>query len=512
MPRLIRFLTRDWLAGLACLAGTLWSYSRNLGFSFQFHADETGKLAQLVSGDWNFNHPMLTLTGTRVVAALCRIGPENEHGLVLCGRWLGVAFCALAAMFLVLAAHRLRGPWVAWALVPLFWFHAKLFHYAHYLKEDPALLFGICATVFAAVCYFQKGRQKYLDLAAVSCGLAASAKYIGILVPLVFLPFFWFARPRSGEAVARLAGTGRLLALAGLVFVVVNAPMLGGLQRLRANLGDEITAATDVTKARPERRRLYFRDMTRPVQERLPYLLAVYAVILALRVRRPRNAGETLALALLVAFTTTVLLTPKTADRYLLPYYALGTFFAGLGLGDAAHLVAKFGRGRRAARVGAVLLALVVLVPAVRENLRRWRHENDRFTDSGGRLELAGFIRSHLPPGAFLLYSTRVALPDPVYPQQYPGIPFLPQQVRFDPCFRGFATLAGLREAGVTHLVLTGKEEKEGLESGASRLDVEFYRSVLGQSRTLWRQRSSSARTAFPTELILLELPDKPKP
>jgi len=512
MRSLTRFLTRDWLAGVVCLAGCLWTYSRNLGFSIHFHADETGKLAQLASGEWNFNHPMLTLTGTRVVAALCGIAPGDNHGLALCGRWLGVVFCALAAMFLVLAAHRLRGPWVAWALVPLFWFHPKLFHYAHYLKEDPALILGICATVFAAVCYFQKGGRKYLDLAAVCCGLAASAKYIGVMVPLLFLPFFWFARPRAGEAVARLAGTGRLLALAGLVFVVVNAPMLGGLGILPSRIGREVDAATDVARSSAERRTQYLTDMIQPAQERLPYLLAAYAVLLAVPLRRPRNAGEHFALAFLVVYTAMILLTPKTADRYLLPYYALGTFFAGLGLGDAAHLVAKLGRGRRAARVATVVLALVVLIPAVRENFRFWRREARLFSNSGGRLELAEFIRSHLPPDAFVMYSTRVGLPDPAYPRQYPGTPFLPQKVRFAPAFREFPTFAAMREAGVTHLILTGKEEKEGREFGASRKDREFYRRVLGQSRTLWRQRSSAGRTAFPTELILLELPDKPSP
>ena len=71
----------------------------------------------------------------------------------------------------------------------------------------------------------------------------------------------------------------------------------------------------------------------------------------------------------------------------------------------------------------------------------------------------------------------------------------------------GFPTIASLRAAGVTHVVLTGKEEDEGSESGASRDDPEFYRDLFGRGKTLWREKSLSARTAFPTELILVELP-----
>ena len=508
MTRLARFLTRDWLIALVCLGGMLWLCSRNIGFSNHYHADESGKLDQLMTGRWNFNHPMLTLMGTRVLATLCRVSAQDDHGLVVCGRWLGVIFTSLAGALLVLAAHRLRGPWVAWGLVPLLWFHAKLFHYAHYLKEDPGLLLGICGAVFAAVCYFGKGRRKYLELAGLFCGLAASAKYIGVMVPLLFVAALWLARPlAAAEAIRRGAATARVLVVAGLVFVVVNAPMLGGLATVRGSLGREVGMATDTSKERADRRALYLEHMTKPAQERLTYLLGAYLLLLVVPLRRPRNAGEFFALAFLGVYTATILLAPKTADRYLLPYYGLGTFFAMLGLGDLALLVSKIGKENRWARAAAVAGSVVVLALAARDNRRLWRDERDLFANFGGRLELAEFIRTHLPRDSHILYSVRVGLPDPTYPQQYPGVPFLPQKVEFSPSFRGFPTIASLRAAGVTHVVLTGKEEDEGSESGASRDDPEFYRDLFGRGKTLWREKSLSARTAFPTELILVELP-----
>ena len=54
-----------------------------------------------------------------------------------------------------------------------------LFEMAHYMKEDPALLFGLALALFAAHVWWRYPGRPALRFLAIACGLAASGKYLG---------------------------------------------------------------------------------------------------------------------------------------------------------------------------------------------------------------------------------------------------------------------------------------------------------------------------------------------
>ena len=51
---------------------------------------------------------------------------------------------------------------------------ADLFETAHYLKEDPALVFGLALSLLAAHCWWREPHRRTLGFLALACGLAAA--------------------------------------------------------------------------------------------------------------------------------------------------------------------------------------------------------------------------------------------------------------------------------------------------------------------------------------------------
>jgi hypothetical protein len=87
-------------------------FGRNLDFSAYARPDEPGKIAQIVEGRHNFNHPLLMLNSVRFFTGA--LGKSQDFEFVkLAGRWSSVIFSSLAIGLLVLVAGRLHGRFVA---------------------------------------------------------------------------------------------------------------------------------------------------------------------------------------------------------------------------------------------------------------------------------------------------------------------------------------------------------------------------------------------------------------
>src|SRR4051795_11210624 len=106
---------------------------RHHHFPYYYHPDEPGKAEQILTGRWNFNHPMLLLTGTRAAVQLFHVRAD-EQAIVETGRLVSALFMAVAVTALSLTAYLWRG-WPAALLSGLaLALHHQLYELSHYMK------------------------------------------------------------------------------------------------------------------------------------------------------------------------------------------------------------------------------------------------------------------------------------------------------------------------------------------------------------------------------------------
>jgi hypothetical protein len=148
-----RPLFRLILWSLALFVATLFLDTRHNDFPYFYHPDEPTKVDQVMTSEWNYHHPMLLLTVTKVAVDLFRV-PMHEQAIVETGRWVSATFTGVAIIAFALLAFVWRG-WTASLAVGLtLLLHHQLFELAHYMKEDPALLMGLALTFLVAYAYW----------------------------------------------------------------------------------------------------------------------------------------------------------------------------------------------------------------------------------------------------------------------------------------------------------------------------------------------------------------------
>jgi 4-amino-4-deoxy-L-arabinose transferase-like glycosyltransferase len=182
--------------------------------------DEPAKVTQIISDYNSFRHPILMLQAVRI--ANMWIGASEPASVLELGR----AMAALSGGLLVLATIMLTrraignsaalGAGVLVAVAPLTVLHSQLF------KEDifiaPWLIFGLLALDDLR----QHPMARSAVLFGVAAGLAASAKYVGIiLIPLCVLAPLWVkVRPSAYYRMVILA-----IGTALITFCIINFPL-----------------------------------------------------------------------------------------------------------------------------------------------------------------------------------------------------------------------------------------------------------------------------------------------
>ena len=208
---------------LALFAGSFVLFTRHNDFPYSYHPDESGKTGQVIKGSRNYHHPLLLLSLTDVAS---RVGfvPRTPQAIVETGRNVAAALAAGTAAALALLAWRCGGRLAGWGAGVAVALQADLFETAHYLKEDPALAFGLALSLLAAHWWWRAPGRKTLRFLAIACGLAAAGKYVGIIVLLFAVPLIVWHR----EADAVLARSARLRLFAivfALTFLAGNLPL-----------------------------------------------------------------------------------------------------------------------------------------------------------------------------------------------------------------------------------------------------------------------------------------------
>jgi hypothetical protein len=169
----------------ACFSiAALYLFSQNSDFPASYHPDEPSKANQILSNDYNFNHPLMMLEVDRIVAGLSHAASE-EFAQVRVGRAVSAAFAALSVLAIALAgffSYGVEGALLFGALLALC---PPLLVHAHYFKEDTALVFGLALSLLATSLLCRARGKSYQVIASaflgIGIGAASSGKFVGVL-------------------------------------------------------------------------------------------------------------------------------------------------------------------------------------------------------------------------------------------------------------------------------------------------------------------------------------------
>lgn len=435
--------TPVWLVlwSLALFTAALLLNTRANTFPYFYHPDESEKAAQLLTGDWNFHHPMLLLTTAKAVIDIAHV-PMHEQNVVEAGRWVSAVFTSLAIVALSLLAFAWRGwvPCIAAALALLL--HHQLFELSHYAKEDTALLFGASFTLLAAYCYWQRPSIAWALALGVATGCAISGKYLGACMLAIVVPVFLGARGTGRGTHAAVAAAAML----GML-VIANLPAIMHLGAVSQSFDREMKLAVSgqsgATRSVPHA--LYwnvFRDNTTPV---VWVLLAAF-LFGRWRERRSVTKVEWLVIGLPFAYALVLSFSPKANDRYFLPATAVLILLAACGTRDAARLLDRW----VPVRWGTALLA-VALVAA---QWPKWQRYDAAFARDDNR-ELFEWVKNNLPPDAVIAKDSRVQLPSSESSRARDYFGALPQRVLGKKYAADLGIIRELRKSGVTHVAVS---------------------------------------------------------
>ncbi len=429
----------------------------------------------MLTGDWNYHHPLLLLTASKVVVEATET-PATRQGVVETGRAVSAGLTALAIVALSLLAFQWRGWPAALAAGGGLMFHHQLYELSHYMKEDSALLCGLALSWLALLHFERAPSLVRAALLGAACALAISGKYIGVIVLLAAGPALW----RSGGK-ARAVAFG--ISLLG-VLALVNWPLLAHFGDFRASLAREtdfvVNGQKGSTRSVPHAQYWnIFIDNTAPVI----WVLLLCFLQARWRERRAITPAHWHLIAFPFVYALALSFSPKSNDRYFLPATAALTVLAAMGVSDVARLFGK----KWIAGVAAAALVLGQMPSWVRYE-RAFQNDDSR--------ELLEWCRAELPADAVIAKDSRVWLPDPA---KSDGVPagVIPQKVRAAKFAADLGSLSELREQGITHVAVSESDygrfflkslkPKKGEESDFHRRKA-FYESLLREGKLIFER------------------------
>ena len=475
---------------VALFLGTLALHTRHRDFPYSYHPDEAGKTGQIILGSRNYHHPLLMLSVTDVLTRITFLDRQPQPVVEL-GRGVSALFASGAVAALALLAWLRYGTLAGWAAGLAVALQADLFEAAHYLKEDPALLFGLALSLLAVQVWWWSPGRKSLRFLGLACGLAAAGKYLGVVTLVFALPLvIW-----HGSVAATLDRRARLklFALAfSLTFLVANLPLFATkISSPFRSVGHEMAGVAGghrgLTRKVPHGE--YLDSLRQGMPPAVLILASAYGLIVLATARR-RAPPEWAALLFPLGYLALISCSPKTAERYLLPVNVLLPFLGVLGAAEIGRTLG--GTASRARRVfGIAVLAglagwqLQSQIPPLQRAYRGFQHDDPTAA--------AEWIKTNLPPAAVLAEDHRVNLS----PTKAGGVSQnarVPQKI-YDANFAAdLGTLDELRAKGVTHVVICRQsygryfaDETQPRAGAKTAFDQrrEFYARVLEEGELL---------------------------
>jgi hypothetical protein len=440
--------------------------TRHNTFPYFYHPDEPGKVEQVISGRFNYHHPMLLLATTRVVTDF--LGTKNDsQSVVEVGRGVSAAFMAAAIVMFSLLAYLWRGWRAGFVTAAALAFHHQLYELAHYMKEDSALLFGIAWTFLASVAFTQRATPWRATVLGAGCALAISGKYLGVVVLLVALPILWICS-RTGEGRRWAHFAGFLGALVTLLVVINHSAFMHFVtfnESFSRELDLVVKGQGDVTRNVPHT--LYwnvFIDNTTPAI----WLLLISIVTLCYQRWDRLLLSQKLLIWFPFIYGFALSFSPKENDRYFLPATAIFTVLAAIGAESLPYFFAGIMRGwdNRIAQhvlsrnsryiiLGSASALLVLLqITGWSSTKPGWSQYDAAFVNDDVA-SLVTWMNSKLPADAVVVADGKVGLlnlnrkknahlPNPV-----------PQKVTVAKLASDKGSLEELRAKGVTHVIIS---------------------------------------------------------
>ena len=460
---------------LALFAATLALNLRHRDFAWYYHSDEGSKIEQVVSGKWNFNHPMLLLRVSKIALDVSG-APRDPQSVVEIGRAVSATFTALAVVAFSLFAFQWRGWLAALSAGGALMFHHQLFELSHYMKEDTALLFGLSLALLALGLFEARPSLANALALGAACALAVSGKYIGAVVLLV-----------TGPTLLKAPGKYRRAAFsAGLIIVllIINWPLISDFDTFRSAFARETTFVVEGQKGstRSIPHAAYwnvFIDNTTPAIWLLLvlFIAARWGGWSAITLTRWHAVAFPFYYALMLSFS------PKENDRYFLPATAMFTVLAALAVPDVARLFHR----KWAAPLAAVLLVL--------GQLPSWLRYERAFQTDDSR-ELQAWCRAQLAADAVIAKDSRIWLPDSKK-EEGVSMTAIPQKVIPAKFAADLGSLEEMRAKGITHVAVSESDygrffreslrPKKGEEADFARRKT-FYERLLRDGTTVFER------------------------
>jgi hypothetical protein len=506
---------------IAALLAALFVFSLVLntfhnGFPYFYHADEPGKVRQIIGHERNFNHPLFMLEMAQGTAAVLRT-PMRAQDVVELGRWLSALYLALSVVCVAWLVWQWFHPVFAGVAGVLLALAPDYIELSHFFKEDAALAMGITLFFVAAQLWEARGRWRRLLLFGVVAGLCASTKYVGLAaIPLGLFLIWWraFELRKGGPAGhwRRMSGQLGIYALgAVLAFGAINYPMLTH----QADAARSFNRETElVMKGQGKMRKsVPHTGFIERFLARAGILLPGYIVGLVIiwGLSRHRKHWRTQWLFILFPLLLTLLLSfsAKDSGRYFLPAIPGIVALGSVGMGFI--LLALWNWRPVYLRAVPVLLAIAVLVLA---GERAWTYLDGFRRDA--RLELLQQLEK-TPANSVLMQGDRIFLPAPDHRYADAWRVKAPREIRTVKSVADQAeTPAQLRGKGVTHVALNYSEFNRYIAEDGRRPSEDsveeferrraFYRELFEKGRLIWQSREAKIGPNNP-ELRLYEVP-----
>lgn len=500
---LVRHATAALLSLLIGIA-SLWMFTRNIDFPVAYHPDEASKAGQVISGERNFNHPLLLLNAASALRDHLDV-PDDPRPVTIVGRWTSGVAAAVAVLALTLAAYGSRGFTglaVAGAMVALC---PPLHVYAKYFKEDAALVAGVAMAVLGARFVLSARRTRWQLAAAAllgfGCAMAASGKAVGliVLVPCVItlaiapLPRWWALPARA--AVFSVAGALGVFLMNQQAFESLLPPILSAPAQaaLREQVSHATTGHIDVALDVPN---TFCLRIT--AAELMPHAWVALGMGVALTIATRRISRWAVVLAAFAAaFAVTLSFNTIPFPRYALPLTVLAYFAAA----EAVAAVVGWLSLRRAAGARAAVIVTV----SVAGLLQGYRciSINEQFRDDS-RQRLREWVALNLPPAAVVAADSYTQLGGAGDPDRFPDQATLSINLMRASSPADLAdSLEGLATLGVQYVAIAEPTYARYLDPAARPVpgrEAQFerrrqlYRQLLSHGKMIW-----SAIPAVPT-------------
>ena len=494
--RSAREIQQQCLIASAIFVAALWLYTRHNDFPFYYHPDEPGKVAQIRDGTRNFNHPLLLLSATEL-AAWVRGGVATCQEIVEIGRWCSALFAATAvALFSWLGFNRFGVIGGLSAGITLL-IQRRLYEHAHFMKEDAALLAGIALTFVAIDAFWRRPTMLRVLLLGATAGLAASGKYIGVVMLPIAAAALMLRRDGSlGAWRQAVAFTSALL----LVAAVINYPAVLSLGSLAAGFTGEITRLNSRGGVESDFSPL---DWTQRFLDLSPFLLALFLYHLQFAIRNFRRL--TLPDVLLTVFPLVLgfilSFSSKQSGRHVLPAVMVAAFLASMAVIRLATELQER-RVRYAAPLTAAFLILACGYDLFATSVL------DRGFQRDHRRELVKWIAANVPHTATIGVEDRVGIPYDK-PRRFCEVPPpFPQPVRGARWAADLGSLDELRASGMTHIAVTGSQAdvfvEESDEAARARDEAfqrrrDFYQRLFAEGRLVWSRETGNVGVLNPS-------------